>query len=305
MACRNFRTALLLGAITAVAVPAARADHHCAPAPTAPCTRTIQVTECVPEYYKVKRTCYRYECRQEKYTAFKCVSVPTWQERTCCVVKRIPETVWETRRVCVQVPVCEERVVMKPCYKYVQETCMVKKCVSRGHWECRTECAKPHFLARLCHRNNDCCDPCAPQCCKTRTRKVWVNCPVYQDCPVTRCRKVCEMVPHKCIVKTCRTEVREEKVQVCRYRCVTEQVVQKVCVHVTQKVPYECCRTVRVCVPYEVEVTCCRMVPRTVCREVPACPTNDCCATTCCKPKKKLFGGHGHRCRRSHDCCCN
>jgi hypothetical protein len=307
MACRNFRTALLVGAITAVAVtPAARADHH-GPSATHPCTRTIQVTECVPEYYKTKRTCYRVECRQEKFQAFRCERVAEWQEREVVVTKRVPEHVWETRKVCVRVPVCEERTVMKPCYRYVQETCMVKKLVRRGHWECRTECAKPGLFDRL-FRKNDCCDPChdqcADQCARTRTRKVWVKCPVYQECPVTKCRKVCEMVATKVRVNVCRTEFREEKVQVCRFRCVEERVKQRVCVHVTRQVPYEACRTVRVCVPYEVEVTACRMVPRVVTREVPVSAGHDCCAPKCRKAKKRCRGnGLGLFNRRSHDCC--
>ena len=38
----------------------------------APCgTRTIYVTECVPETYTARRTVYRSECRQETYTAYR------------------------------------------------------------------------------------------------------------------------------------------------------------------------------------------------------------------------------------------
>src|SRR5262245_5631628 len=43
-----------------------------------PCggTRTIWVTECVPETYQARRTVYRTECRTENYTAYRCERVP-------------------------------------------------------------------------------------------------------------------------------------------------------------------------------------------------------------------------------------
>ena len=76
---RTVRLALLIGALTAMAVSPAWANHQScnscapscapacesAPACCAPATRTIQVTECVPETYTVKRTAYKVECRQE------------------------------------------------------------------------------------------------------------------------------------------------------------------------------------------------------------------------------------------------
>src|SRR5262249_51743224 len=133
---------------------------------------------------------------------------------------RVPETHVVTRKVCVQVPVCEERTVMQNCYSYRQETCMVSRCVDRGHWECREQysCCKAfcNCLKGLCHRH-DCCY-CPPSNCKTV--KVWCPCMVTEQCPVTRCVKVCEQRPVKVMVRSCRTEVREQQCTVCSYRCV-------------------------------------------------------------------------------------
>src|SRR4051812_32826178 len=153
MVCHTLRYALLVGAITAVAVSPAWAQHRhrsasccetassCCEstscAPTAPAYRTITVTECVPETYTTKRTCYRYECRTEEYDTCRTECVPECRERVVCCVKRVPVVTTECRKVCRTVTSCEERTVMRTCYKYVNETVCEKKCVSRGHWECR------------------------------------------------------------------------------------------------------------------------------------------------------------------------
>ncbi|MBI3407529.1 MAG: hypothetical protein HY040_04135 [Planctomycetes bacterium] len=324
------RIALLLGAITAVVSPA-RADEPIQagdkPAgdkqaqvrPTNPCTRTIQVTECVPETYKTKRTCYKVECKSETYDAWRCERVPEVRERVVCCTKRVPVNRVEVRKCCKTVTEWETRNVTKTCHKYVQETCMEKKLVRLGHWECREEC-RSNFLSGLfsrCGHGNDCCDPCANSCnncCRTVTRKHWVCCPEYRECPRTVCKKVCytECVP--CKVAVCKKVWVEEKVNVCTYECVTEKRVEKYTVCVERKVPCKATRTVRVCVPYEEEVTCTRMVPRTVTREV---PINDCC-DPCCESRglfsrlRGAFGGHGccdrgcdHGCRHNHGGCCN
>jgi hypothetical protein len=287
------RIALLLGAITAVVSPA-RAQE---PAPTKPATRTIQVTECVPETYKEKRTVYRTECKTETYDAWRCERVPEVRERTVTCVKKVPVTKVETRKVCKTVNVCEDRTVMKKSYKYVQETCMEKKLVRLGHWECREECRS----GGLFHRGHDCCDPCANSCGRSVTRKHWVHCPEYQQCPRTVCKKVCVETPVTCKVNVCKKVWVEEKVRVCTFECREEKRVEKYTVCVERKVAYKATRTVRVCVPHEEEVTCTRMVARTVTREVPA-------AAPCCEPcdsrglfdrLRDRFGGHG----RHHGCC--
>ncbi len=281
MACPSVRYALLLGALTAVAAPVARADTN-VPAATGPALRTIQVMELVEEPYQVKRTAYRLEARTETYDAFSYEAVSEYQDRVSTVVKKVPYVTTVMKKVCVEVPTCEERIVMKPCYKMVQETCLVKKCVCKGHWECRSECVPLSCFDKLCGRCSDCCTACCTPG-KCRTRKVWVDCPVYVDCPKTVCKKVCEMVPTKCLVRCCRTEVREEACQVCCCKCVEEKVVQKCLVCVCRKVPCKATRCCCVCVPCEETVTCTRLVPRVVSRQVACEPCPPCC-TSCCRP---------------------
>jgi hypothetical protein len=219
----------------------------------------------------------------------------------------------ETRKVCCNEVVCEEREVMKPCWKTVQETKMCKKLVCKGHYECRQVCEEPGLLERLCHRCDPCCDPCGKGCPRMVTKKVWVDCPVYKECPVTVCKRVCEMVPTKCKVAVCRKVERDVQVQVCSYRCQEEKKTIEYCCYETRKVPCKVTRTVRECVPYEEVVTCCRMVPREVERQVPVCEEacnpgcrTRCCRTSCCERRscddccdnghrlRGLF--HGHRC---------
>jgi hypothetical protein len=288
----------------------------------------------VPEYYTVKRTCYRTECRTETYNTCRTECVPEWREQVCCVVKRVPVVREECRKVCKMVQTCEERTVMKTCYKTVQETVMQKQLVRLGHWECYETCHKPllgghgnggGLLGGLCHKNN-CNDPCADNCgqcantCttyKTRTHRRWVHCPEYRCCPKTVCKRVCVQVPTVCKVNVCRPVWTEQRVKVCTYQCVTERQVKKVCVMVRRQVPCQATRTVRVCVPYQVDVKCCRMVPRQVQREVPCAPAtncapaNACCEqTTCCQTRNRCFSGLrnrggrgcGHH-NRNADCC--
>jgi hypothetical protein len=275
------------------------------------------VTECVPETYTTKRITYKTETRTECYTAYKCVPTYECRERVCTVYKQVPEWREECRKVCVKVPCCEERTVMRPCYSYVTETKMVTKCVDRGHWECREEyshCkALCNSLRGLGHRGHGCCDPCNPCCnpCPPNncvTRKVWVPCMVQECCPVTCCRKVCEMRPEVIKVQTCRTEWREEKVRVCCTRCVPEQVVQKYTVCVNKMVPYQATRCFTVCVPCEELVTCTRMVAKTRMVEVPCAPCTECCTpccTPCCSSHRHHSCGFGglFRGHRGHGCC--
>jgi hypothetical protein len=313
---RRLRLACLVGVVAAAAAVPARADHppaaaaapHAAAAPApaaapcAPATRKIQCVEYVPENYTTTRTCYRYECRQEKCTAYRCEYVPETRTKTVCCVRYVPEVCTEVRTVCEMVRTCEERTVMKPCWTTVQETCMVTRKVDRGHWECREE--EAHGIHALCHRirhRHDCCPPCPP----TRTRKCWVPCWVCEQVPVTRCKKVCTMVPHKCMVNVCRPVTRQVTCQVTRCKCVTEQKVVTYTCCVARQVPYETCRTVRVCVPYQETVTCCRMVPRCVTREVPCCVA-ECCTPCCCEaPRCHRRHSFTHRHRGGCDSCCS
>ena len=321
MVCRTLRLALLVGAVTAAVVSPARAQHFrrapccdqpcgnpCAqaapaPAPAAPAMRTITVTECVPEKYTVKRTCYKWECVTEQYQACKTVCEREERTRTCNVTVRVPVTRTETRKVCKNVTVCEERTVMKTCWKTEQVTCMKKELVRLGHWECREVCASGllggHGGGGHGHRNG-CCDtgcndPCANACPPTRTRRVWVHCPEYCERPVTTCKTVCVQVPTVCKVPVCKQVWETCNVQVCTYECRTETRTEKYCVMVPRQVTYTATRTVRKCVPYETEVTCCRMVARTKEIQVPVCETS---CNPCCERGGHLrgrFSGHGQR----------
>jgi hypothetical protein len=174
------------------------------------------------------------------------------------------------------------------------------------------------------HGKGGCCnDPCANNCndnCRpARTRKVWVHCPEYRECPVTVCKKVCVTEAVKCKVNVCKPVWREEKVKVCTYQCVEEKQVVKVTEYETRQVPCKGTRTVRVCVPYEEVVNCCKWVRREVapkCAPVcaPACPQPAACPTTtnnCCDPcaRTGFFSGLRDRfanrgCHsRTRDCC--
>ena len=294
MACHRIRLALLLGAVSAFVAPLRAADD--CPKATGPTMRTIQVTECVPEKYEVKRTCYRMVCKQETYDTFRCETECVQKERVCTVVKRIPEVKTVTRKVCCNEYAYETRTVMKKCYEYQQVTCMQKKCVSRGHWECCEVCKPPSCFEKLCN-------PCA--CGHTVSKKHWVHCPEYQECPVTKCKKVCVEKPVCCQVKVCKPVYKEVQCQVCSYRCVEEKHVEKYNVAVVKKVPCKATRTVQVCVPYTVTEICCRMVPRTVTRQVPVCPApcceTRCCSSPCCEPccRTRCSGLHF----RHKDCC--
>jgi hypothetical protein len=322
---RTLRVALLVGAVTAAVASPAWAQHSapccndpcgapaaCAPAPCAPQYRTITVTECVPETYTVKRTCYKYECRTELVDSCRYECVPECRERTYCVTKKVPTYHTETRKVCKTITTCEERTVMKTCYQTVQETCYRKELVCHGHWECQ-EVPCHSFFGGHGHRGGDCCDPCATSCCAppTRIKRVWVHCPQYCEKPYTVCKKVCVQVPTCVKVPVCRQVWEDVCVQVCSYQCVTEQRCEKYTVMVQRAVPCKVTRTVRVCVPYEECVTCTRMVQRCKTIQVPCCqPTccqPTCCQPTCCQPTCcQPTCGHGHRglFRGHHQSCC-
>jgi hypothetical protein len=315
MLLKPVRASFLIGLVAAAAVVPARASHpgsdaSAAPAAasSAPATQTVQCIEYVPEKYTTTRTCYRYECRKEAYTCYRCEYVRETRTRTCTYYERVPEVRTVTRKVCTLVPVVEERTCLRPHWSYVTETKMVCRRVDRGHWECREVYSFTKDLRNRLHRlfhHNDCC--CAECCqpCPTRVRKVWVPCYVTEQCPVQVCRKVCTLVPEKVKVTVCKPVYKEETCQVTCYRCVPRQRVETYTVCVPRLVPVQAYRTVRVCVPYEEKVTCCRLVPRVVTRQVPAAVAQCCSAPVCCEQQayrchRRHFRGFRHA---HHDCC--
>lgn len=269
------RLALVAGVLLAAASSVARAED-CA----TPCTRTVCMTEWVPEKIPCTRTVYRSECRQESYTAYRCECVPETCTRTCTVYKPVAETRTVTRTVCECVPTVEERTVMKMHVTCKPVTKMVRRCVDRGHWECREVPCKPTVWEKLknCCKKDDCCEPCCP---KTKVVKVWVPCKVWEEVPVTCMQRVCECKPVTCKVTVYKKVMREEACQVTSWKCVPEQRTETFQVMKMTKVPYQATRTVTVCVPHQETVMETRLVARTVHKQVPV----DCCSTSCCKPK--------------------
>ncbi len=326
MVSQRLRLALLIGAITAVAVSPASANFRaprccdpCGSSPagaTAPAFRTVTCTEWVKENVAVKRVVNRVECRTETYDTVRCERVCVVKDRVVSVTKKVPVWTEQTRKVCCKTTVWEDRVVNKTSYKTVQETCTKKQLVRLGHWECKE--VTPLFSGLgsggglfsghgSCGCDSGCgatnaCNACRP----TRTRKVWVSCPEYRECPVTVCKKVCVNEAVTCKVAVCKNTWKEEKVKVCTYTCVQENVVQKCTTYETRQVPCKATRTVRVCVPHEETVNCCKWVQKTVSRQVPVCNTpctTSCGSSTACCDRPSLFGGLRDRLRHNGDCC--
>jgi len=286
---QRVRVALLASMVTMAASFATKAqaghcDSGCAPAPAAACpTSTVKVWECVPETYTTTRTVYKQVEVEEKYTAFKCVTVPETHVRKVCCYEKVPCEEIRTRTYCVKVPYCAEKVCYEKHWVCKQVTCYKRKCVNNGHWECRQVECKSMFQKKGC---GDCCDSCP----KYKTKKVWVSCKSWVEEPYCKTVRTCECRPVVKKVTCYKTETRCENVKVCTYKCVPKEREETYTVCVTKKVPYEACRKVCKCVPTEEKVTCTRMVRRCVEKPVSNCVSNcePCCETKC--KKRRCFG---------------
>jgi hypothetical protein len=192
---QHVRTVLLAGGVSALAATSARAGDDCAPAPCAPQYRTVCVKEWVPEQYASTRTVYKTEYRTETFTAYRCETVPETRTRTVTVYKNVPTVETRTRTVCVNVPTVETRTVQQAHVTCKPVTTMCRRCVDRGHWECRQVPCEKKKHRRLFHKK-DCCDECKP-CCPPpmKTVRVWVPCPTWEEYPVTTYKRVCEYRP--------------------------------------------------------------------------------------------------------------
>jgi len=304
------RVALLVGSVLAVAASSARADDCCAPAP---CTQTVTCTEWVPEQFQTTRTVYRTEYRQEAYTAYRNECFPETKTRVCTVYKSIPEVKTVTNMVCERVQVCEDRTVMQSCVSYKPVTKVVRKCVDRGHYECREVPCEPSWRdrARKCFRkkSNDCCEPCCPP--PTKTVRVWVPCPTWVEETVTCCERVCELRPVTCKVTCWKTVQRPVTCQVTCCKLVPVQETQCYTCMSVRQVAYQATRCVPVCTPHQETVTCCRMVARTVQKVVPAqtcCASNNNCGNDCGNSCCQASCGSAKKCGRKHSRnsgCCN
>jgi hypothetical protein len=307
---QHIRVAMLAGGILAV-VGSTRAEDASTPAPGAaapaacstPCYKTVCSYEWVPEKYTTTRTVYERVSHEEKYEAHRCEWVTQTQTYNVTVCQQVWEEKEIIKHVCVSVPVVEERTVMQTHVSYKPESHVVRKCVDKGHYECKEVPCGPSFsdrVRKLCSRHKDCCDDCCEPCCppKTKTVKCWVPCPVWEEHVVCSMKKVCESVPVKIHVTCYKTQINEvkEKIKVCKS---VPTVVTKTCeVKVMKMVPYKATRTVWTCVPRQETVVCTRMVCHKVEKQVPV----ECCAETCCTSKHHRSCGHSFR---HHSCGCD
>jgi hypothetical protein len=302
---------MLAGVVLAATAVTVRAEEDPKPAPgatapadcCAPTFRTVCVNEWRPETYTTTRTVYDRVCTPEKYTAYRCETVLEDRPYTCTVYEKKFEEQEVVRHVCVKVPVEEERTVCQTHVVCKPETRVVRKCVDKGHYECKEVECGPSWsdrLRKLCSRHKDCCEPCCEPCPRTKTVKVWVPCPTWEEHTVTCMKRVCETVQTKVKVIVCKTEIKEEKVkvQVCKLVPKTETKTCKVCV--TKRVAYEATRNVVKCVPRTETVTCTKMVCHKVMKQVPC--EAACCETSC---HKHHFSLSGLSFRHHHESCCD
>jgi hypothetical protein len=211
----------------------------------------------------------------------------------------VPEVRTVTRTECVCVPSVEQRTVMTTHVSYKPVTRMCRRCVDRGHYECREVPCGPSFgerLRALCHRHKKCgCESECNECCappRTKTVKCWVPCKVWEEYPVTTCQRVCESVPVTCNVTVHHYQTRQVPCQVTCMKCVPESHAETYQVCVPHQVAYQATRTVCVCVPHQETYTATRMVARTVARQV---PVTTCAASPCAESCGQE--SCGHRCR--------
>lgn len=276
---QSFRFIALAGAVAAAAAVPARAGDCC--------NSSCQT--------------YKVEYRQEAYTAYKWECTPETRTRTCTTWKRVPEVRTVTECVCVNVPCVQERTVMQTSVCCKPVTRIVRKCVDRGHWECRqVPCDSGWGRGNCCHhrrhhRRHGCgCEEscCESSCCAppTRTVRCWVPCKEWVECPVTCMQRVCECHPVTCKVTVCKREIRQVQHQVTCWKCVPECRTENYTCMVPHCVPYQATRCVPVCVP------CPAPAP------APCCPTTTCCKPSCCH-EQSCCNSCGHeRCHRHHRC---
>jgi hypothetical protein len=302
------RVAVLAGSILATVVTTARAGDGCGtPACSSECaprTKKVCVREWVNESYQATRTVYKKECKTETYTAYKCENVQEQRTRTCTVYKHVTVPEERIRKVCVSVPAVEERTVCEKHWVCRPETQVVRKCVDKGHYECREVACGPTLLDRLhklcsskkCGCDSGCNDGCDNACepVRTKTVKVWVACPTWEEHTCTVNKRVCETIQKKVQVNVCKHEWKEEKCIVNVCKCIPETKTETYTVCVQKKIPYQATRTVSVCVPVCETYTACRKVSHLVEKEVA-------CEPTLCERIKAHFNRLS--CHHS-DCCC-
>jgi hypothetical protein len=287
----HVRAALLSSVVLASSAAFVRADCGCAApaaapcaAPCAPATRTVTVTEWVPEKYEATRTVYKQECVQENYTACRTECTMEQRTRDVTVYKSVAETHNETRCVTRCVPCVEDRCVTKQVVTCVPETTYTHKCVDKGHYECREVACGPTLgesLHSLFHKNECCECACECACPRTKTVQVWVACKVDECVPCThnvRHVECVQTVEHVTVYKHVSEQVT---VPVTCFHCVPECVKQTYTVSVPHQVSYQAVRNVTRCVPVTETYTACKMVAHCVEKQV-ACEAPACGACSTC-----------------------
>jgi hypothetical protein len=267
---RNVRAPLLAGAVVAVLSAQARAGGCGEPcgSPCGPVFKTVAVTEWVPENYETTRTVFKTVCVTENYTAYRTECVPEVRTRVVTVTKVVPVVTQQVRTEYVCVPSVEARTVMKRVEVCTPVTTVHRKCVDMGHYECQEVPCGPGLMTRVrrCFgHKDDCCEPV-----QTKVVKVWVPNKVWVETPVTRMVRSCQYVPTTVQVTVNKVVPVQKTYPVTTYQCVPEQVTQNFTVMVARQVAVPATRTVAKCVPVVEKVVMCRMVPRTVCKQVPA-----------------------------------
>lgn len=319
--------ALLAGLLAAGGVFAAdkaQQDGGKGQAPQAPTTRTVMVTECVPETYQCKVVTYKQEWVDENVSVCRMVKVP--ETRTRMVVNH--EWVTEVRPVtkkhwewaCVE----ETRTVMRKVVTCKPVTTFVTKIEDRGYWTCkevptlhsRLKMAVSHLCASKCPtyeafegkggkggKGEPVAAKCGP-CIETRMIRCWHPCKVAVQCPVTEMRQVTTCVPETvtCMSRklVCRETICQKEVKVCKPVCSTETFTVCVCK------PEWTTETRKVCrkVPVESVETRTRYVARTVAKEVPIEPCHTCESCITGKVKEWMGRAKGYLLGHKKSCDC-
>jgi hypothetical protein len=271
------------------------------------------------EKYETMRTVYKTEWKEEACTYYTCELVPEKKTRTVTCYKMVPETkdVVVTRVECV--PSTEEKTVTCNVWvcKPVKKT--VDVCVDKGHWEekqvpcasaCATSCCSSGRRGLFHRRHHDCGDSCCAtttDCCAPaptmQTVKCWVSNIVTEKKEIEVMERVCETKTQKVMCTTYKMVEKKETVKCTTYKCVPESKTEEYTCYTTRQVEHKGTRKVCHCVPVQEKVTCTRMVPVKVEKEIEVCAPTTCCAAPCDSGcgHRGLFGGLFHR--RHGDCC--
>jgi len=132
-----------------------------------------------------------------------------------------------------------------------QVTTCTRKCVDKGHWECREVEVKPLFAKKkkCCNSCDPCNTCCKEECPKYKTKKCWVANKCWIETPCTKTVKVCEYRPVTKTVNTCEKQSRCETYKVTVCKCVPHQKTERPTPAASRRRPtFEATRCVVKCV---------------------------------------------------------